>query len=204
MVFAGQRGEGFAVDRRVRSFDLLTLRPFESLSAITGPTTDYPQGVDTTVDLNVHSIALQIPKTLLTKDGSNPTTVLDQTSVIGVWSAASRQEVSVKHPNGGSSMKAGPWKQVSRLGNPLINEIFIPLGQKDYWNTQQPRNDKQFSSNYLTSQVAGLMPVLYPTALSGVPNGPANPRSDIEAVCSPDRLLRSWEYSKTTPAPDSS
>src|SRR5579872_4988826 len=81
-VFAGQRGEGFAVDLG-SIFDLLTLRPFESLSALTGPITDYPQGVDTTVDLNVHSIALQIPKTLLTKDGSNPTTVLDQTSVIG-------------------------------------------------------------------------------------------------------------------------
>jgi len=180
-VFAGQRGEGFAVDLG-SIFDLLTLRPFESLSAFPGPTTDSAQGVDTTVDLNVHSIALQIPKTLLTKDGSNPTVVLNQTSVIGVWSAASRQEVSVKHPNGGSPMKAGPWKQVSRLGNPLINEIFIPLSQKDYWNTQQPHNDKQFSQNYLTSQVAGLMPVIYPTALSGVPNGPANPRSDLEAV----------------------
>ena len=187
LVFAGQRGEGFPVDLG-SIFDLLTLRPFESLSSITGPNMDFSQGVDTTVNLNVHSIALQIPKTLLTSDGSNPTNVLDQTSVIGVWTTASRQEVTVKHGKGGAPTHAGPWTQVSRLGNPLINEIFIPLGQKDYWNSQQPHNDKQFLQYYLSAQVPSLMPVLYPTALpaqtatSGVPNGPMNPRSDLEAV----------------------
>ncbi len=187
LVFAGQRGEGFAVDLG-SIFDLLTLRPFQSLSSIPGPNMDFTQGVDTTVNINVHSIALQISKRLLTSDGSNPTNVLDQKSVIGVWSASSRQEVSVKHPQGGAPSHVGPWKQVSRLGNPLINEIFIPLGQKDYWNSQQPHNDKQFLQYYLNFQVAALMPVLYPTALpaqtatTGVPNGPMNPRSDLEAV----------------------
>jgi hypothetical protein len=186
-VFAGQRGEGFAVDLG-SIFDLLTLRPFESLSSIPGPNIDHAQGVDTTVDLNVHSIALQIPKTLLTKDGSNPTNVLDQTSVIGVWAAASRQEVSINNVEGNKPTGSGPWKQVSRLGNPLINELFIFLGQKDYWNTQQPHKDKQFLQYYLNLQVAALMPVIYPTALpaqtatTGVPNGPMNPRTDLETV----------------------
>jgi Domain of unknown function (DUF4331) len=187
LVFAGQRGEGFPVDLG-SVFDLLTLRPFQSLSSITGPNMDFAQGVDTTVNVNVHSIALQIPKTRLTKNGSNPTNVLAQDSVIGVWTAASRQEVSLKASASGSSTRAGPWTQVSRLGNPLINELFIPLSQKDYWNTQQPENDKQFLGNYLTLQVASLMPVLYPSALpaqtatTGVPNGPLNPRTDLEAV----------------------
>jgi Domain of unknown function (DUF4331) len=187
LAFAGQRGEGFAVDLG-SIFDLLTLRPFQSLSSIPGPNMDFAQGVDTTNNINVHSIALQIRKTRLTVDGSNPTDVLDQKSVIGVWSAASRQEVSVKHSQGGSATHVGPWTQVSRLGNPLINEIFIPLGQKDYWNSQQPHNDKQFLQYYLNFGVAALMPVLYPTALpaqtatSGVPNGPLNPRTDLEAV----------------------
>ena len=98
-VFAGQRGEGFALDLG-SIFDLLTLRPFESLSAIPGPKIDYPHGVDTTVNLNVHAIALQVEKTLLTSDGSKPTNVLDQKSVIGVWAAASRQEVSVNNVDG--------------------------------------------------------------------------------------------------------
>ena len=186
MVFAGQRGEGFPVDLG-SIFDLLTLRPFQSLSSIPGPNMNSTTGgVDTTVNINVHSIALQIPKTRLTKDGSNPTDVLDQKSVIGVWTAASRQEVSLKASASGSPAQVGPWTQVSRLGNPLINELFIPLSQKDYWNTQQPHNDKQFLSNYLTLQVASLMPVLYPAALpaqtatTGVPNGPLNPRTDLE------------------------
>jgi len=186
-VFAGQRGEGFALDLG-SIFDLLTLRPFESLSAIPGPTTDYANGVNTTVNLNVHAIALQIDKKLLTSDGSNPTNVLDQKSVIGVWAAASRQEVSVNNVDGAAPTLSGPWKQVSRLGNPLINELFIPLGMKDYWNTQQPVNDSQFSQYYLTAEVATLMPILYPTALpaqtatSGVPNGPLNPRADLQLV----------------------
>ena len=126
-VFAGQRGEGFALDLG-SIFDLLTLRPFESLSAIPGPTTDYPNGVDTTVNLNVHSIAIQVDKKLLTSDGSNPKNVLDQKSVIGVWAAASRQEVSVNNVDGAAPTMSGPWKQVSRLGNPLINEPLHPTG----------------------------------------------------------------------------
>jgi len=187
LVFAGQRGEAFAVDLG-SIFDLLTLRPVESLSAIPGPNVNHAQGVDTTVDLNVHSIALQIPKTLLTSDGSDPTNVLDQKSVIGVWAAASRQEVSINNIEGSSPTRSGPWKQVSRLGNPLINELFIFLGKKDFWNTQQPHKDKQFLQYYLSLQVAGLMPVLYPAALpaqtatTGVPNGPMNPRTDLEAL----------------------
>ena len=161
------------------------------MSAFQGPgipRTDFPQGVDTTVDLNVHTIALQVPKTLLTVDGSNPTNVLDQKSVIGVWAAASRQEVSINNVEGASPTRSGPWKQVSRLGNPLINELFIFLGQKDYWNTQQPHKDKQFLQYYLNLQVAGLMPVIYPAALpaqtatTGVPNGPLNPRTDLEGT----------------------
>lgn len=187
IVFAGQRAEGFPVDLG-SVFDLLTLRPFESLSSIPGPNMDFSQGVDTTVNINVHSIGLQIPKTRLTEDGLNPTDVLAQKSVIGVWSASSRQGVSVRHHYGTSSANVGPWTQVSRLGNPLINELFNPLGQKDYWNSQQPHDDKQFVNNYLTLQVASLMPVLYPTALpaqtatTGVPNGPLNPRADLEVI----------------------
>jgi Domain of unknown function (DUF4331) len=176
--FAGQRGEGFAVDLG-SIFDLLTLRPFENYSVIPSPAAP---GVDTLSNINVHSIALKVKKTSLTKDGSNPTDVMDSKSVIGVWATASRQEVCVNNGTGQAPMATGPWVQVSRLGNPLINEIFIPLSMKDYWNHQQPKNDKQFQGYYTNLMAAALMPVLYPVALKGVPNAPANPRTDIEIV----------------------
>ena len=177
--FAGQRGEGFAVDLG-SIFDLLTLRPFASAHLI--PTPPSTKGVNTLSNINVYSIALKVEKTLLTKDGSSPDDVLDPKSVIGVWATASRQEVMVSNTPGAAPMKAGPWRQVSRLGNPLINEVFIPLALKDFWNSQQPKDDKQFQEYYTNLMVAGLMPVLYPVALKGVPNAPANPRSDVELV----------------------
>lgn len=179
--FAGQRGEGFAVDLG-SIFDLLTLRPFASDHLI--PTPPSTSGVDTLSNINVHSIALQVNKSLLTSDGSSPDSndVMKQSSVIGVWATASRQEVAINSTPGSSMMSAGPWRQVSRLGNPLINEAFIPLSQKDYWNSQQPVKDSQFKGFYTNPQVAELMPILYPVALKGVPNAPANPRVDIEIV----------------------
>src|SRR5208283_5302387 len=97
-----------------------------------------------------------------------------------IWAGASRIAASVI--GGGSPTKVGPWVQVSRLGNPLINEIFIPLGRKDYWNSSQPKDDAQFEAYYLILEVARLMPVLYPSVLSGVPNSPTNPRQDIAIV----------------------
>lgn len=183
MCFAGQRGEGFYVDLG-SIFDLLTLRPFENYQVI--PTPAAP-GVNTTSTLNVHSIALQVPISRLTNDGSVPTSVTSSSAVIGVWAAASRREVTILNNTSAGSYptESGPWKQVSRLGNPLINEIVIPLSLKDYWNSQNPDNDSQFQKYYLNLEVASLMPVLYPVALTtndGVPNAPSNPRQDIAAI----------------------
>jgi hypothetical protein len=178
LAFAGQRGEGFAVDLG-SIFDLLALRPFQEYQLIPTPKTG---GVDATQNINVHSIALQVNIGLLTSDGTIPTNPLDSIATIGFWATASRQQGTVLSSTGGAPTLAGPWIQVSRLGNPLINEAFIPLGMKDYWNSQEPVNDSQFQSYYANPMVAQLMPVLYPTVLAGVPLPPANPRQDIEIV----------------------
>ena len=52
--------------------------------------------------------------------------------------------------------------QVSRLGSPLFNEVMIPLGLKDFWNAQDPKNDKQFLTNVQNQEVAHLLTVFYP------------------------------------------
>ena len=51
---------------------------------------------------------------------------------------------------------------MSRLGNPLVNEVMIPLGEKDFWNRQPPAHDKQFAHYVAHPELADLLPVLYP------------------------------------------
>ena len=187
-VFAGQRGDGFYVDLG-SIFDLGTLRPFENLHLI--PTPAAP-GVDGTKGFNVHSIAIQVPKTQLTRDGSNPTDPLSPKSVIGVWTSASRQKVKMHSSVNSDGQvdgehESGPYTQVSRLGMPLINEVVIPLGKKDLWNLSDPSNDRQFISYYQDPQLQNLLPVLYPgvfpklaALLTESPS--SRPRADLVAI----------------------
>ena len=87
-VFAGQRLEGFYVDLG-SIFDLADLRPFQNLHLLLSPAAP---GVDATKNLNLHSIAIQVPKAHLTRNRSNPTDPLDGASVIGVWGSAYRRK----------------------------------------------------------------------------------------------------------------
>ena len=59
-------------------------------------------------------------------------------------------------------MYSGPWRQVSRLGNPLVNEVLDPLGKKDQWNSLPPSDDKQFAAYVTQPELAALLPALYP------------------------------------------
>src|SRR5271165_2656766 len=162
-VFAGQRAEGFYVDLG-SIFDLLNLRPFASLHNHFGLSkfpTNGP-GVNSTKDLNVHSIALQVPISDLTRGGYNGGSVTDPRAVIGVWTSASRQRVRLYDADHAEYVSSGPFTQVSRLGNPLFNEVIVPMGKKDYWNTLPPADDKQFASYVAHPEVSALLPGLYP------------------------------------------
>src|SRR6202035_5932338 len=156
-VYAGQRREGFYVDLG-SIFDLGALRPFQNLHLIPLPAVG---GVDSTKQLNVHTIAIQVPKTHLTRGGELPTDPGSADSVIGVYTSASRRKSTVLD-NGGRTMDVGPWVQVSRLGMPLVNEVVIPIGKKDFWNSTKPINDAQFVASYAHPELAGLLPFLYP------------------------------------------
>lgn len=92
-VFAGQRADGFYVDLG-SIFDLGTLRPLQSAHLIKTPPN--AAGRNGLTGFNVHSIALQVPKSDLTRDGSMPTAAADAKSVIGVWASASRQKAMVR------------------------------------------------------------------------------------------------------------
>jgi hypothetical protein len=175
-VFAGQRDEGFYVDLG-SIFDLADLRPFQNLHLI--PTPAAP-GVDATKGLNVHTIAIQVPKTHLTRDGSSPTNVTDPRSVIGVWGSASRQKVRIRQ-DADDDVRSGPWVQVSRLGNPLFNEVVVPLAKKDLWNSLPPSADQQFAQYVQHPELSGLLPVLYPGVFPKLAGLTAS-RADLVAI----------------------
>jgi hypothetical protein len=157
-VFAGQRAEGFHVDLG-SIFDLGTLRPFEMAHLIPSATA---VGVNGTQGLNVHSIAIQVPKTDVTARNVSPTEVGSAASVVGVWATASRQKVRVIKQGGRGSVSSGPFQQVSRLGNPLFNEVVTPMAEKDEWNAESPDDDSQYARYVARPELAGLLPVLYP------------------------------------------
>jgi len=183
-VFAGQRAEGFYVDLGA-IFDLGDLRPFENLHAQYGMHvfSQGAAGVNATAQLNVHSIAIQAPAGDLLSSRPHGK-VTDKGSVIGVWTTASRQRASVWDADAGVNVRSGPFAQVSRLGNPLVNEVLIPLGQKDYWNTQPPHHDKAFASRVTQPELAGLLPALYPGVFPNLAALVAKrtPRADLEAI----------------------
>ena len=95
---------------------------------------------DGLAEYNVHSIAIQVPIATLLKAGANsqPNSILDGDYVIGVWASASRLSVQTLTNDGTPPMESGNWVQVSRLGMPLTNEVVIPIGMKDYWNSLTP------------------------------------------------------------------
>jgi len=164
-VFAGQRAEGFFVDLGA-IFDLANLRPFEQDHATFGLANtglgSMAAGVNSAKGVNVHSIALQVPKTQLAKNGSALSDASSAGSVIGVWTTASRQKARVLKASNGTDVVSGPYVQVSRLGNPLVNEVVVPMSKKDYWNAQPPVGDKQFAAAVLNPELSQLLPVLYP------------------------------------------
>ena len=165
--FAGPRDDPFFVDLG-SIFDLGGLRPFNAAHLIP---LAMATGQDGVKNYNTHTIALQVPKTdLLAAPAAD--------GIIGVYASASRQKIRILRGDGSFDAE-GPWVQVSRLGNPLINEVLIPVGKKDYWNASSPRNDSQFLDNYRAPELASLVKLLYPVVPAGTP---ATGRDDLVAV----------------------
>jgi hypothetical protein len=176
-VFAGQRADAFHVDLG-SVFDLGTLRPFQHLHVI--PMAD-AVGVNSLQAFNVHSIVLQVPMSEVTRNGIRPTNPAKSKSVIGVWASASRRKSRMFDKAEGRYRGHGPWEQVSRLGNPLFNEVITPMAHKDMWNARPPQGDAMFAKYVNHPELARLLPVLYPGVF---PHLAAyhKPRADLHAV----------------------
>lgn len=191
-IFAGQRDDPFYVDLG-GTFDLLGFR-----SAPPGAFSE--GGVDGLRGYSVNTIALQVPIQRLTRTGRIPTDAAATSSVIGVYASASRKVLTGK--GRGARVR---WQQVSRLAQPLVNEVLIPLGKKDLWNRSSPAGDGRFERHYLRPELARILNDLYdigaPTTgrvdlttvlLTGIPagNGLGLPTTTISAKPAKADLLR--------------
>jgi hypothetical protein len=148
--FAGQADDPFFADLRV--FDLLYGGDLSE------------GGQDTLKGYNVNTIALQVPRRDIAQHSNyyaNP--------VVGIWTTTSRP---------GASMKGhwGPMEQVSRLGNPLVNEAVIPLAAKNKFNATMPQDDGMFLPYVSSPELPKLMQAIYK-----IP-APATPRTDLIEV----------------------
>lgn len=179
-LFTGQRAEGFYVDIGA-IFDLGDLRPFQNLHV--GSSMPAAPGVNGPKAKNIHSIALQVPKSDLAANGATPTDPTDPHATIGVYATASRQRSRMFEPDG-TIVNTGPFVQVSRQANPLFNEVLIPIPHKDRFNAQAPANDQQFASNVAHPELAQLLPGLYPGVFPHLAalNASGKPRADLLAI----------------------
>ena len=182
-VFAGQRADGFFVDLGA-VFDLGTLRPFQQLH-VAGKKLFRTEGepVNALDRLNVHSIAVQVPLGKVRRKAARYG-YADRASTIGVWTTASRQQVRVLGDRVSADTATGPFVQVSRLGNPLFNEVIVPMSKKDLWNTLPPSEDKRFAGFVERPELAALLPVLYPGVFPNLDalNKAKKPRADLVAL----------------------
>ena len=171
-VFAGQIDDPFYVDLG-SIFDLAGLRPFNSLHAI--PLAAEP-GVDGVGGYNTHMIAIQVPIEQLTRDGEMHGAG-DPEAVLGIYASASRPAVRRLLDNG-RVRNVGRQIQVSRLANPLVNEVVIPLGRKDRWNSEDPDDEEAFVEEYTDPEVTRLENALY----AALDNAPETGRGDLVAI----------------------
>jgi hypothetical protein len=182
-VFAGQRADAFHVDLG-SIFDLGDLRPFQDFYDVP-PILGSMPGVNGLRGLNVHTIALQVPISDLTRHGRTPSDVMSPDAVIGVWASASRASTRVFDRRHGETRNLGHFAQVSRLGNPLVNEVINPMSEKDRWNALPPRQDAQFAKYVLHPELADLIAnVLYKGAFPKLAAYVAakKPRADLAAI----------------------
>ncbi|WP_280265706.1 DUF4331 domain-containing protein, partial [Nocardia wallacei] len=156
-VYVGAAEDPFFLDLRV--FDLLY---GGDLSEV---------GTDTLAGTNVNTVVLQVPMrdlALKNDPARNP--------VIGVWSDTERRTLQLSP---GAAEATGPSVQVSRLGNPLVNELVVPAGLKDAFNGLEPVGDAgvpQVVQRVTNPELAQLIQQIYQ-----VP-APATPRNDLVEI----------------------
>lgn len=165
-VFVGQRKDPFVVNLG-KTFDLVNYVPVEGDSAPgAGDASGFPGGItqdqnnDDLNDKNVTAIAVELPKACLTGSGNGS---------IGSWTTASLPQARILNPDATfakTEVNGGALTQVSRLGNPLVNELVIGLGDKDKFSTAHPKDDGQFADYVTHPTLPELLNILFKDAVN--------------------------------------
>jgi hypothetical protein len=144
--WVGQSDDPFFLDLRV--FDLLYGGDFSEV------------GDDTLAGFNVNTMVLQVRKGMV-RGPDGP--------IVGIWNTASRRSVRIQDA-AGTVAEQGPLVQVSRLGMPLVNEVVVPVGAKDYFNASDPRQDAQFLPKVQDPELPHVISAVYPSVFPEVPD----------------------------------
>src|SRR5271170_246704 len=172
-VFAGTAADPFFIDLGA-TFDSLNYRAGTGVEALT-PEQDADDQLNSAPNsvagFNVNTIAIEVPIKLLTSDGAIHA-AKDPRGTIGAWATTSRPEITVRRsPN--PAQNFGRLAQIQRFGNPLINELIIGTGSKDFWSMSEPVKDMQFASFDLDPLIARVFNAVYGF------NIPTPPRTDL-------------------------
>jgi Domain of unknown function (DUF4331) len=166
-VFAGQRAETFYIDLGA-VFDTANLRRFLPLLTAAEDANDSvnPFGVNRFSGTNVDTIAIEVPISRITRDGKSAEET--STPVIGMYASTARQK-NKKLNGDGTAHLAGPWTQVSRMANPLVNELIIDTPAKDLWNSQEPEGEARFQEFYKNPSIAQALALIFNVSVTPTP-----------------------------------
>lgn len=169
--FAGQRAETFYIDLGA-VFDTVNLRrPVPALTEEEDANdASNPFGINRFSGFNINSIVLEIPISHVTVDGQSSDSTTNP--LIGMYASTSRQKVKVLKKNGETKV-AGKFVQVSRLANPLVNELIIDTPTKDQWNASEPEDEAQFQEFFKAPSLATALNLIFKLDV------PVTPRTDL-------------------------
>lgn len=186
-VFAGTVDDPFFIDLGA-AFDTGNFRTIPGGSGVPGVLTSGEDAAnqnfvsDSVSGFAVDAIAIQVPITMLTSTGNLESSTSTH-ATIGIWSSTSRPRITIHSGPGRGNHDEDPWfggySQVQRLGNPLINELIIGTGTKDYWSMSQPWHDSQFASLDLNPLFVTIVDSLYSVLVPGALYSPPAPRADL-------------------------
>jgi hypothetical protein len=172
-VFAGTVADPFFIDLGAAfdSFNFRTGAGGGVLTAAQDKDNYLNLAPNSVAGFNVNTIVIEVPIALLTSDGATHAAT-DPKGTIGAWATTSRTEFTIRTSPGPAEIH-GKLAQIQRLGNPLINELIIGTGKKDFWSMSEPVNDSQFATYDLDPLLARVF-----NAVFGI-NIPKPPRTDL-------------------------
>lgn len=170
-VFAGTVADPFFIDLGA-AFDTFN---FRTTGGVLSPAQDADDRLNAAPNavsgFNVNTIVIEVPIKLLTSDGKiHPAT--DPKATIGAYATTSRRQITIRR-SPLAAQSSGKFRQIQRLGNPLVNELIIGTGFKDRWSMDDPKNDSQFANFDLDPTIARVFNALFKI------NIPKPPRTDL-------------------------